>query len=52
MNAITTNAKNTFVASEETVVLIDKFQTYAHKTAEGILEMGKIVFEAKKFSGL
>lgn len=48
MNATVNNTVKTFVADENTVVLVEKFQTQARKTAESILEMGKIVFEAKK----
>jgi len=48
MNAIVNNTTKTFIAEENTVVLVEKFQTHARKTAESILEMGKIVFEAKK----
>lgn len=50
MNAIINNTTKSFIASEETVVLVEKFQTHARKTAESILEMGKIVFEAKKLA--
>lgn len=50
MNAIINNTTKSFIASEETVVLVEKFQTHARKTAESILEMGKIVFQAKKLA--
>jgi len=48
MNAIINNISKSFEVSEKAVVLIEEFRTHARKTAESILEMGKIVYEAKK----
>lgn len=48
MNAIITNTQTTLVEPQEVSFLVEKFQSYARKTAESILEMAKVVIEAKK----
>jgi len=50
MNAIINNTNTSFVPSEKAVVLIEEFKNHARKTAESILEMGKVVYEAKKLA--
>jgi hypothetical protein len=39
---------NLVVNSKEITVLVEKFNSFARKTAEGVLEMAKVVYEAKK----
>jgi hypothetical protein len=39
---------NLIVESKEIIVLVEKFNTFARKTAEGVLEMSKVICEAKK----
>lgn len=39
---------NLVVETKEIMVLVEKFNTFARKTAEGVLEMAKVVCEAKK----
>lgn len=48
MNAIINNTQTTLVEPQEISFLVEKFQSYARKTAESILEMAKVVIEAKK----
>ena len=48
MNTSVVVGLNLSVESKEIVVLVEKFNKFARKTAEGVLEMAKVVCEAKK----
>ena len=48
MNTSVVGGLNLVVESKEIVVLVEKFKKFARKTAEGVLEMAKVVCEAKK----
>jgi hypothetical protein len=48
MNEIINNTNTTLLEPQEVTFLVEKFQSYARKTAESILEMAKVVIEAKK----
>lgn len=39
---------NLVVETKEITVLVEKFNSFARKTAEGVLEMAKVVYEARK----
>ena len=39
---------NLVVDTKEIAVLVEKFNTFARKTAEGVLDMSKVVWEARK----
>lgn len=39
---------NLIVETKEITVLVEKFNGFARKTAEGVLEMAKVVFEARQ----
>jgi hypothetical protein len=44
------NNMNLIVESKEITVLVEKFNSFARKTAECVLEMAKVVYEAKKLN--
>ena len=48
MNTAIIGGLNLVVDTKEVIVLVEKFNAFARKTAEGVLEMGKVVCEAKK----
>ena len=48
MNTAIVGGLNLVVDTKEIIVLVEKYNTFARKTAEGVLEMGKVVCEAKK----
>jgi hypothetical protein len=48
MTAIIVSELNLFVETKDISVLVEKFNSFARKTAEGVLEMAKVVYEAKK----
>ena len=48
MNTAVVGGLNLVVETKEITVLVEKFNTFARKTAEGVLEMAKVVCEAKK----
>lgn len=48
MNTAVIGGLNLVVETKEITVLVEKFNAFARKTAEGVLEMAKVVCEAKK----
>jgi hypothetical protein len=48
MSTAVVSSLNLVVESKEITVLVEKFNTFARKTAEGVLEMSKVICEAKK----
>ena len=48
MTASVVGGLNLVVDTKEISVLVEKFNSFARKTAEGVLEMAKVVFEARK----
>lgn len=48
MNTSVVGGLNLVVESKEISILVEKFNTFARKTAEGVLEMGKVVYQAKR----
>ena len=48
MTALVVSELNLMVDTKNICVLVEKFNTFARKTAEGVLEMSKVVFEARK----
>lgn len=48
MNTAVVGGLNLVVETKEITVLVEKFNTFARKTAEGVLEMAQVVCEAKK----
>lgn len=48
MNTSIVGGLNLVVESNEISILVEKFNTFARKTAEGVLEMAKVVYQAKR----
>jgi len=48
MTALVVSELNLVVETKDISVLVEKFNSFARKTAEGVLEMSKVVFEARK----
>ena len=48
MNTAVVGGLNLVVETKEITFLVEKFNTFARKTAEGVLEMAKVICEAKK----
>ena len=48
MTALVVSELNLVVETKDISVLVEKFNSFARKTAEGVLEMAKVVYEAKK----
>jgi len=48
MTALVVSEFNLVVETKDISVLVEKFNSFARKTAEGVLEMSKVVFEARK----
>ena len=48
MNTSIVGGLNLVVESNEISILVEKFNSFARKTAEGVLEMGKVVYQAKR----
>ncbi len=48
MNVAVVGGLNLDVETREIIVLVEKINTFARKTAEGVLEMAKVVCEARK----
>ena len=48
MTVLVVSELNLVVETKDISVLVEKFNSFARKTAEGVLEMAKVVYEAKK----
>ena len=48
MTSLFVNELNLVVDTKDISVLVEKFNSFARKTAEGVLEMAKVVFDARK----
>jgi len=48
MNTAVVGGLNLVVETKEITVLAEKFNTFARKTAEGVLEMAKVVWHSPK----
>ena len=48
MTALVVSELNLVVETKDISVLVEKFNSFARKTAEGVLDMAKVVCEAKK----
>ncbi len=48
MNSTIVNTSNTTIITKQVTEYANQFKVQAKKTAEGVLEMARVVFEAKK----